>query len=83
MTENFKYYYDSSIHRKGVTLLGFCAILNVGDISMKTKYYRKISDNRGYATISLPVELYREWTENGATHVEILYNGEKLIVSPV
>jgi len=50
---------------------------------MKMKYFRKISNNHGYATISLPVDLYRTWTESGATHVELLYDGERLIVSPV
>jgi hypothetical protein len=50
---------------------------------MKIKYFRKITSNRGYATISLPVELYREWTEHGATHVEIIYDGTLLTVAPV
>ncbi len=51
---------------------------------MKMRFFRKISDNnRGYATISLPVELYRQWTENGAKHVEIVYDGERLTVSPI
>lgn len=50
---------------------------------MKTKYFRKINENRGYATISLPVGLYREWTRKGAKHVEISYDGEILTVSPV
>jgi hypothetical protein len=50
---------------------------------MAVRYFRKISDKHGYATISLPVDLYRAWTGSGATHVELVYDGERLIVSPV
>jgi len=53
---------------------------------MKTRYFRNITVNHGgYATVSLPVELFRRWTEDGATHVELLYDEEedRLIILPM
>jgi hypothetical protein len=67
---------------KQETFQRFYAMNKLETFSMEMRYFRKISDKHGYATISLPVELYRAWTENKATHVELEYDGERLTVSP-
>lgn len=53
--------------------------------SKNTKFFRKISDNRTYASISLPKSIFDYWAANGRTHVAIVYdeNSDALTVSPV
>jgi hypothetical protein len=52
---------------------------------MKTRFFRKISDNGGYASISLPKTIFDWWAAKGCAYVQIEYSDVEnvMIISPV
>jgi hypothetical protein len=49
------------------------------------KFYRKLTKNNGYGSISIPKPILDELTNTGAEHVEISFNEQSgvIIVKPL